>query len=193
MIQKLANPLKQSPFMPVPVLMLMSMPMPLVLMPMPLMPMLMLLGLMPMLMLIPMPAPVLLVLMPVLMLRVLVLVPVPMPMLMLLVLVHKPMLDHKLMLLVIMLLFSFNMVVLPVAPLPHLSICHVIIERKPLTPMVKPGPTSRNRPNIATFHLMITKFETTILLTGYNHIITVETRLHHIAPVTASVTMAYRE
>jgi hypothetical protein len=117
-------------------------------------------------------------------------------MLMLMLLVIMLMIMLLMLMLMLMLLFSFNMVVLVmllVAPLPLLSICHVIIERKPLTPMVKPGPPSRNLPNNATCRLMITKFKTIILLTGYNHIITVETRLHHIVPVTASVTMAYRE
>jgi hypothetical protein len=132
---------------------------------------------------------VLLVIVPMLML---VIVPVPVPMLLVIML----MIMLLMLMLMLMLLFSFNMVVLVmllVAPLPLLSICHVIIERKPLTPMVKPGPPSRNLPNNATCRLMITKFKTIILLTGYNHIITVETRLHHIVPVTASVTMAYRE
>ena len=97
---------------------------------------------------------------------------------------------------VLLLLFSFNMVMLMMplgAPLPLLSICHVIVERKPVTPVVKPGPPSRNLPINATSLLMITKFKINILLTGYNHIITVETRLHHPVPVTASVTMTKQE
>jgi hypothetical protein len=159
MLQKLANPLEQSPFMPMP--MIMPMPMPL----MPLMPM-----------------------------------PMPMPMLLVIVIVLVFVIVLVLVLVIVLVLVLVLLIVLMVvlgmllvAPLPLLSICHVIIERKPLTPMVKPGPPSRNLPNNATCRLMITKFKTIILLTGYNHIITVETRLHHIVAVTASVTMAYWE
>lgn len=179
MRQKLANPLEQSPFMPMP------MPMPMImLMPMPV-PLMLLVPVLLLLVPVPVPVPVIV---PVLVLVVLVLVVLVIVLVIVIVIV--------IVLVVVIVLVLVLVVVLLmhlVAPLPLLSICHVIIERKPLTPMVKPGPPSRNLPTNATCRLMITKFKTIILLTGYDHIITVETRLHHIVAVMASVTMAYRE